>query len=67
MQGRVAAASNMLFSVPQTASIALGAALITLIDYRIEIVIMALVTLLAAAYLSTRSVNEGFVADTAQA
>ena len=54
MQGRVAAASNMLFSVPQTASIGLGAVLITLIDYRIEIVVMALVTLVAAGYLFTR-------------
>lgn len=67
MQGRVAAASNMLFSVPQTASIALGAALITVIDYRVEIVIMALVTLLAAVYLSTRTEDEGFVADPAEA
>lgn len=55
MQGRVNAASNMLFSVPQTVSIALGAALITLIDFRIEIVIMALVTLVSAVYLLTRS------------
>lgn len=54
IQGRVSAATNMLFSVPQTVSIALGAALVTLIDYRIEIVIMGLVTLFAAAYLLTR-------------
>jgi MFS family permease len=54
VQGRVAAASNMLFSVPQTASIAAGAVLITLIDYRVEIVIMGVVTLLAAGYLFTR-------------
>lgn len=54
VQGRVAAAANMLFSVPQTASIAAGAALIAVIDYRVEIVIMALVTLVAAAYLFTR-------------
>ncbi|MGH2972483.1 MAG: MFS transporter [Gaiellaceae bacterium] len=67
LQGRVSAASNMLFSVPQTVSIATGAALIMLIDYRIEIVIMALVTLAAAAYLLTRSETEGFVADPAQA
>ncbi len=58
VQGRVAAASNMLFSVPQTASIAAGAALITLIDYRIEIVIMAVVTLIASAYLFTRRAEE---------
>ncbi|MGH3009804.1 MAG: MFS transporter [Gaiellaceae bacterium] len=54
IQGRVTAATNMLFSVPQTVSIAVGAALITLIDYRIEIVIMAIVTLVASAYLFTR-------------
>jgi len=62
IQGRVSAATNMLFSVPQTVSIAVGAALITVIDYRIEIVIMALVTLAAAAFLLTRSESEGFVA-----
>ena len=44
LQGRVAAAANMLFSVPQTLSIAAGAALITLIDYRFEIVTMFVVT-----------------------
>jgi MFS family permease len=54
MQGRVAAAANMLFSVPQTISIAVGAALITLIDYRVEIVAMAIVFLAAAVYLLTR-------------
>jgi len=54
MQGRVAAASNMLFSVPQTISIAAGAALITIIDYRIEIVAMALVFAVASVYLLTR-------------
>jgi hypothetical protein len=44
----------MLFSVPQTLSIAAGAALITLIDYRFEIVAMFVVLLLSAAYLLTR-------------
>ncbi len=58
MQGRVAAASNMLFSVPQTISIAVGAALITLIDYRIEIVAMAGVFAVASAYLLTRRDDE---------
>jgi MFS family permease len=54
MQGRVASAANMLFSVPQTISIAVGAALITIIDYRVEIVAMAIVFLVAAVYLLTR-------------
>jgi hypothetical protein len=44
----------MLFSVPQTLSIAAGAALITLIDYRFEIVAMFVVLLFSAAYLLTR-------------
>jgi hypothetical protein len=44
----------MLFSVPQTISIAAGAALITFVDYRVEIVAMAVVFMLAAAYLLTR-------------
>jgi MFS family permease len=54
LQGRVAATANMLFSVPQTISIAAGAALISVIDYRIEIVVMCIVFLLSAAYLLTR-------------
>ena len=54
VQGRVAAAANMLFSVPQTTSIAVGAVLVTLIDYRLEIAIMTVSTLAAATYLLTR-------------
>ncbi|HEY2373152.1 MAG TPA: MFS transporter [Gaiellaceae bacterium] len=58
VQGRVAAAANMLFSVPQTISIAVGAVLVTLIDYRLEIAIMTVCTLAAAAYLLTRRREE---------
>lgn len=54
LQGRVSAASNMLFSVPQTVSIAAGAALITLVDYRVELVAIAAVVVCAAGYLLTR-------------
>jgi MFS family permease len=54
LQGRVSAAANMLFSVPQTLSIAAGAALITLVDYRVEIVAMGIVFLFASGYLLTR-------------
>jgi MFS family permease len=54
VQGRVMGAANMFLSVPQTASIAVGAVLITVIDYRMEIVIMAVVTLVAAVYLASR-------------
>jgi hypothetical protein len=58
MQGRVNAAANMLFSVPQTVSIAAGAALISLIDYRIEIVVMLVGTAASAVYLLTRGRTE---------
>jgi MFS family permease len=54
VQGRVAAAANMLFSVPQTIGIAAGAALITVLDYRIEILAMSVVFLVSACYLLTR-------------
>jgi MFS family permease len=58
LQGRVSAATNMLFSLPQTISIAVGAGLVALIDFRIEIVIMGCVTLVASAYLFTREAEE---------
>jgi MFS family permease len=58
VQGRVAAAANMLFSVPQTISIAVGAALILVLDYRVELVAMAVVFFAAAVYLLTRAPEE---------
>ncbi len=67
LQGRVAAAANMLFSVPQTISIAVGAALVTLVDYRVEIVAMAFVMILSAAYLLTRAAEEPIDAALAEA
>jgi MFS family permease len=67
MQGRVAAASNMLFSVPQTISIAVGATLITLVDYRVEIVAMAIVFLASAVYLLTRSSEDAIEVEVALA
>ena len=54
IQGRVSAAANMLFSVPQTLSIAAGAALISVVDYRVEIVAMFVGVALSALYLLTR-------------
>ena len=54
IQGRVSAAATMLFSVPQTISIATGAALITLVDYRVEILAMFAGVALSALYLLTR-------------
>ena len=58
VQGRVAAAANMLFAVPQTISIGVGAVLILVLDYRVELVAMAVVFLAAAAYLLTRPDEE---------
>jgi MFS family permease len=54
IQGRVSAAADLSLSVAQTTSIATGALLSTLVDYRILFVVMATVVLGAAAYLLTR-------------
>jgi MFS family permease len=61
VQGRVDAAANMLFSVPQTISIAIGAALITVVDYRILILVMAGVFAVGSTYLLTRREEEPVV------
>jgi MFS family permease len=58
IQGRVAAAANMLFSVPQTMSIAVGAVLISLVDYRVEILAMFAGVAVSAVYLLTREPEE---------
>ena len=44
LQGRVYSAADTLVGTPQTLSLALGAALITVVDYRVMIVLMAVVT-----------------------
>lgn len=44
LQGRVYSAADTLVSTPQTLSIALGAALVTVVDYRVLIVAMGVVT-----------------------
>jgi MFS family permease len=54
LQGRVASAGDTLISTPQTVSIALGALLISLVDYRLLIVVEAAVTLLCGLYLLSR-------------
>jgi MFS family permease len=54
LQGRVAGAADTLVSTPQTVSIALGAALVTLLDYRLLVVFSCLVTLGCGFYLLTR-------------
>jgi MFS family permease len=57
LQGRVASAADMLVSTPQTVSIALGAALISRVDYRLLVVIEAVVTALCGVYLATRRIR----------
>jgi hypothetical protein len=54
IQGRVSAAADLSLSLAQTTSIATGAALSTLIDYRILLVAMATVLAASAVYLVTR-------------
>jgi len=57
LQGRVASAADMLVSTPQTVSIALGAALISLIDYRVLVLTEFAVVALCVVYLGTRRVE----------
>lgn len=54
LQGRAYAAVDVLVSTPQTISIALGAGLAAIVDYRLLIAAMAAVILASAAYLLTR-------------
>jgi MFS family permease len=54
IQGRVSAAVDVSLSVAQTTSIATGAALSTVVDYRILLVAMAVVVMASAGYLATR-------------
>ena len=54
IQGRVDAACEVSLSIAQTTSIGVGAALSTLVDYRILLVAMASVVAVAAFYLVTR-------------
>ena len=54
LQGRVLSASDTLVNMPQTISIALGAALIGVFDYRLLVILMAIVVAGCGAYLLTR-------------
>ena len=54
LQGRVYSAAELLVGLPQTFSIAAGAALSTVIDYRLLLAGMAAVTTACAAYLAVR-------------
>ena len=54
LQGRVSAAADISLNIAQTVSIAAGAALSTVVDYRILFVAMAVVVVASAIYLVTR-------------
>lgn len=54
IQGRVSSAADMSLSVAQTVSIATGAALSTIVDYRVLIVAMTAVVVASGIYLVTR-------------
>ena len=54
IQGRVSASADLTLSVAQATSIATGALLSTVVDYRILFAVMALVVLASAGYLLTR-------------
>jgi MFS family permease len=54
IQGRVSSAADLVATLAQTTSIATGAALSALVDYRILLVVMAAVLAASGAYLGTR-------------
>jgi MFS family permease len=54
LQGRVASAAETLIAGPQTLSIALGAVLVSVVDYRLLVVVMSTTVALCAVYLLTR-------------
>ena len=56
MQGRVFSAADTIISTPQTISIALGAALVTLVDYRLLVVVMSVVVAACGLYLLSRRI-----------
>lgn len=56
LQGRVSSAADVIISTPQTASIAVGAVLIAVVDYRFLVVAESVAVAFCAAYLLTRPV-----------
>jgi MFS family permease len=52
LQGRVYSAADTVVGTPQTVSIALGAAIVALVDYRVSIAAMAAVCALCGGYLA---------------
>jgi MFS family permease len=54
LQGRVASAASTMVSTPQTIGIALGAILVSVLDYRVLVALMFVAILACGAYLLTR-------------
>ena len=54
LQGRVASAADLFISTPQTISIAAGAGLVALVDYRLLVVAESAAVVACAAYLLSR-------------
>lgn len=54
LMGRADAAFAVMYTIPQTAAIALGAGLIVVVNYRILLAVIAALIAAAAAYLLTR-------------
>jgi MFS family permease len=54
LQGRVLSAADVFISTPQTVSIAVGAALIAVVDYRVLVAVESAAVAVCAAYLLTR-------------
>jgi MFS family permease len=58
LQGRAYSAADLLLGAPQTASIAVGAALVSAVGYRSLLAVQAAVVAVAAGYLLTRGSGE---------
>jgi len=54
LQGRVASAANTIVGTPQTIGIALGALLVSVLDYRVLVAVMFVAISACSAYLLTR-------------
>ena len=63
LQGRVYSAADTVVGMPQTLSIALGAALVAVVDYRVLIVVMGLVTGVCGACMAVAGAPDDAVAE----
>jgi Na+/melibiose symporter-like transporter len=65
IQGRVSSAADLVSTLAQTTSIATGAALSTVVDYRVLLVVMAAVLGASGVYLATRRGGQAPAAEAA--